>query len=263
MRKSLLAAAIALAAGSAFAVPTLKITLIDTGGGVGSTKTCEIDDTLVVISGCVSAGGPTGGAWSFSFLHGTGNLSMSFSGFVGGYQLDAESSSSNTPGNTTQAQVTMAYNQIRNNSSAGRLFVNIEAYEFTLPTGPELKLFGGAAITSAAPGSAATQSIDWQGYVNNANGSPPQTGATASLTCGFDPVAATACTDPLDGKTWTRLATSFSMENALQFDLDIGSQVGGSSFTRTAIPEPMSLALVGLGLFGAAFFSRRRKAAEA
>jgi hypothetical protein len=66
---------------------------------------------------------------------------------------------------------------------------------------------------------------------------------------------------------WLRGVGEFSLENIVTFTLQANSSQGfqgGSNLqVKNAVPEPMTTALVGLGLFGAALFSRRRKSIKA
>lgn len=255
MRKLLLAAAVALVTTAAQAVPTMIITIVDTDGG--ATSTCSI--TSAGLGVCAGSGTYIVGGGNAA-----GNLEMVFTGNVGGYALSFTTSQSNTPGNSMLAEINMGYTNVRNLTSAGRLFVSISALEFTLPAGPALTMFGSQAL-SANGGSVGN--IESNFFANAANGNPPQTGATATLACDFDAATALGCN--AGNTNWTRGAGAFSLQDIVIFDLDIlaagSSGVNGSSnlVVRNRIPEPMTTALVGMGLFGAAFFSRRRKAAQA
>lgn len=265
MRKLFLSAvaAAAFSLGSAQAAPSMVITLTDTEVPALSL-TCTISGVVSVLSSC-----STGPAFSFSILSGSteGNFRLGFSGDVGGYSLAGEVSQSNTPGTITQASINMSYTDVRNLTSIGRLVMSVQAYEFTLPAGPDLTIFGSATGTSNnldpnAPPPMPGQFIEGGFFANASNNVPPQAGATIGLGCDYEVTGVASGDNCSRSGVWTRGAGPFSLQDTVSFQLAQGQDGinGGSNvIVRNRIPEPVSTALVGMGLVGLAFFSRRRK----
>ena len=254
MRKFLTLAAAAAAVmfgASAHAVPTLIITLTDLGGG--ATTSCSI--TSAGFAGGCGAGFTLGGT------NGVGNLVGGFSGLLGGYSINFTTNQTNAPGAADLGEINMSFTSIQNKSSAGSLQVSLAAFDFTLPSGPAMTLFGSQALSGNTnnPGT-----IGAQYFVSDSNANFASSAATASSSTSL--LATTAASINAAPVNWMRTGPEFSAENILTFGLSIGgAAVNGSAnlSVRNRIPEPMTTALVGLGLFGAAFFSRRRKAVTA
>ena len=255
MRKLILsavAAAAVMAAASAHAVPTLIMTLTDTGFG-GGTTTCSITSTGFV--GVCGTG--------FSILSGNspGNLEGGFQGSIFGYNLTFISSQTNTPGVGTGAEINLSFTNVLNKTSNGSLILSVAANEFTLPTGPALTLTGSQGLSQNLnnPGTVTSN------YFASATNAPKASAAPTATTSAFANTGTATAIDALS-VNWLRNPGAFSLEAAVTFSLAQGNvtAVNGSSNTaaRNTVPEPMTTALVGLGLFGAAFFSRRRKVAQ-
>jgi len=254
MRKFLTLAAAAAAVmlgASAHAVPTLIITLSDTGSA--ATATCSITSTG--LQGCGAGFGVGGG-------NGVGNLEGLYTGTLGGYSVSFTTSQTNTPGLNSGAEINISFNSVLNKFSTGSLILSVAAHDFTLPAGPLLTLTGSQALSANLlnPGSVVSNY-----YVSATNVPKASTAATATTSAAAATGTATALNAP--AVNWMRNPTMFSMEAIVAFTLTMGNITGlnGSSNmeSRNRVPEPMTTALVGLGLFGAAFFSRRRKAVTA
>jgi hypothetical protein len=256
MRKLILSAAAAaalMAATAANAVPTLVITLHDTADAM-STKVCTI--TASGLTGCSSgfiAGGNLGpGALEATFI----------GGMVGGYSVSFTSSTSNSPGTNAFGEVTLGFNNVLNKTSTGNLVVSAAVTGFTLPSGPLLTLTGSQSLSGNFPSSGLVGAGYFASASNATFASAAATGVTSSS---LSPTtAASVNAAPVN---WLRGVGEFSLENIVTFTLQANSSQGfqgGSNLqVKNAVPEPMTTALVGLGLFGAALFSRRRKSIKA
>jgi len=257
MRKFLTLAAAAAAVmfgASAHAVPTLVVTLTDTGSA--TTFSCSLTGATVANTSVCSGAG-----WNFQSGFGNtfGNLEFNFQGTVGGYSMSFQTSQTNAPGVVAGAQINVGFTNMLNKSSVGSLVVSVAAHEFILPSGPAMTLFGSQALSSNTSN---VGSIGSQYFASATNAAMPSLAPTASSSTSLPSnTAASVNAAPVN---WMRNATPFSLENVLTFNLSQSSDEGingtANLIVRNRVPEPMTTALVGLGLFGAAFFSRRRKA---
>ncbi len=260
MRKLLIAAAsMVVLSGAAHAGPTmlLEISTTDNQG----TITCSITDVVNALPSCTNTGATTFSA--ASLFNGPGNLNMSVLGSVGGWSFGMSTMTSEAPGAQTGSTLFMNFATVRKGENAtGNLIFSLSGDGFTLPSGPVINMNGSVAITS---GLANVNSVSGA-FASQENGAIPLAAPTVSDSCVFTPAPMTfGC--GISPQQWTRTGSaSFSMRDVVTFDLAANGQaVGGSSSVSATngVPEPMTAALVGLGLFGAAFFSRRRAAKQA
>lgn len=257
MRKLLLlaAAVAAVVSSAAHAAPTFFLTIEE--GNTGNKVECSYG--LADPFACAFTGLGSGGGSAFASASG---LNMNFGGSTGGWSYGFNVAFTNQPGSANEAVIQLTFIDVVNNTSAtgNRLFVSATAIDFTLPPGPLLTLSGNQVLSQNG---GQVGNVESRFYANAGNTNPAQTGFTEVTACDYDISLVNGCIAPL--KEWTRGAGNFSLQDLVIFDLaqnpGLASGVGGSSNLKvTQVPEPMSTALVGLGLFGAALFSRRRKA---
>jgi len=245
------AAAAVLVSGAAQATPYLVLTLEATGFGA-ETRTCSTFSAAT--SALCAANG---------FLVIAPDNIRYIAGTIGGFTGKIQGASSNVPGSAAEAFVDMSFEGLRNVSAGALATFRLTgtAFGFTLPAGPGMTLFGSQANSSNGdPGSSMTSVY----YANPSNVNPIGAGDSISTSCTRILSTADSCNAPM--ANWMRGAGDFSLADQITFGLTQGSLgVNGSSnvIVRNRVPEPMTTALVGLGLFGAAFFSRRRKAVTA
>ena len=240
------AAAAVLVSGAAQAVPYMVLTLEATGANA-ATRTCSTFSLATQIQCGVD------GFTVFAFNN------VAFAGIIGGFEAKLQGASSNTPGTAAQSVINMSFQDLQNRN-AGLLAtfrLTGTAYGFTLPSGPAMSLFGSQSHSANADPGASMTSVQ---YANRFNVDPVGAGTSVSTTCTNALATNASCASPT--VMWTRDVGAFSLADQITFVLAQGADGvnGGSNVTARRVPEPMTTALVGLGLFGAAFFSRRRKA---
>jgi hypothetical protein len=242
MRKHLLAAASAVTLALGAAAPAHAYMVMDiTDTGSATVKSCSTLNAASIVA-CGAAG--------FIVVN---PHNVIYSGTIGGYTVDVTGSTANVPGTATSAFVNLSYTQVVNNTSGGDLFFNATGFGYTMPVGPDMTLFGSQATSTNSVSSGGT--VTSQLYAD-----PTGLGLFSNLiSCSYAVTTSSSCDAPTT--TWNRGANpTFSLTDVVIFDLGLGQGVNGSSnVTASQIPEPVSTALVGLGLVGLGLFSRRRQ----
>lgn len=266
MRKNILSvvvgAAMSALAGSASA-GHIVIDIVDNGTSTGVSCSTLNAGTQAA---CLLAG--------FSFGAGNNLNQVSFTGNIGAYTASFTNTTTNNPGTAGNATLSLSFLDVRNLGSSGSLSYNVYAFGFTLPAGPDLTLFASQGVSANVMEGSAGSSFTSAYSVNPNNVTPPGDGASTSTSYTYaQGLTANPWSDGenLAGVNWSRNAGPFSMSDQMTFhmaaasDPGAGNGVNGSSnmVVRNRIPEPVSTALVGMGLVGLAFFSRRRKATQA
>jgi hypothetical protein len=238
------AAALALAAMSS-ANATVRLSITDVGAAV--SLNCDTAFAVSVVN-C--------NASSFSILG--GGAGISFNGTVGGFKVFTTTFASNVPGTATAAILNGSTTTVeRLGVGQGDLRIDLSGFGYTMPVGALKTLRGSASLTSSDNSFGATDLVFSQ-FVVNADNVFPVAGVDPTVSC----VMAISSSDNCNAPTvaWTDpLGGTFSMRDVQLIRLSQGHLVNTTiSGTVNAIPQPMTLSLVGLALVGAAVASRRK-----
>jgi hypothetical protein len=250
MRTSLLkaAAAAAVLAGSVGSANAfVLLNLQDLSAAV--SKTCNTSAAVVNVVGgnCAAVDG-------FSIIG--GGLGISFSGTVGGWDVFTTTFASNIPGTATAATLNASTTQLKKNSAGtGDFLIDLTGFNYLLPAGGTKSLRGSASLTSSDTSFGAGNFVQSEFYAD-----PNNTGATATpfLACNMNLAPSANCDTAQIEWNDPGLGT-FSMRDVQIVRLSQGKLVNTTlSGTVGAVPEPMTLSLVGAALLAAGVASRRR-----
>jgi hypothetical protein len=183
----------------------------------------------------------------------------SFSGTIGGFAISMLATGSNSPGSPTIAELTGTTLSITNNNAATTtLYITLGATGFTGPTTPPsitVHSHVGGTVVIPDPANALT----YNSYINSDNS---QNG-TSGMTPGAQTPGITSGSFSNDKNlTITSLTGTYSLTERFAITLSAGSQINFSSSTSlvaSAIPEPSSLTLAGLGVLGMIGYGLRRR----
>lgn len=197
---------------------------------------------------CSTVDGFTGYA-----LNGNG---ISFNGTVGGFSVFTTSGFGDIPGTPTSASLDTSSTRIRNVSGVAGIdnfYIDFRGFDFLFPAGEDKTLFGSASHSSTAPG--AGETVNTFFYADPLNGG----GVTVADSCSMVVTTNASCNSgaPI---VWSDVGLgAFSLRSQQYVALNNGSTVNTTtSVIAGAIPEPMTLSLVGAALLAAGFASRRR-----
>ena len=239
------AVAVAVLAGSTTAAQAGLILTI--GDSVGPTTfTCN---------NTTAAGVTTCGLNGFITTLNSNSIFLGSTFTVGGFRVGGALTSTNNPGSMTGAvlnQTTLTASNI--SGVAGSFFIDLLSQGFTLPTGPQLSLFGSSGGSANAGGT---------GTITNAYYADPTNVGLLSngISCAYAVSTSFNCSaTPLE---WTRNPGAFSLRQIQTFAL--GASVSNlnttNNLTVSQVPEPVSASLVGVALIALGLASRRRRTA--
>jgi len=269
MRRSLIAvaagAALALAAGFASAAPRVVLTIKVIADSTFSGLLGGAANAGVNIITCDSAGLISNGC-SSSFIFSSGPFGTGWSTAPGGVMLgnfgfNNVSFAGNAPGQSTEATLEASQNILKNfGVSMGYFEVDLQAFDYVLPdaAGPlGLRNLSGNASFSATSNLVAGERIESFFYADGTNNGLASNGASCLMA--GPGISSGNCNVP--AAVWSDVGGgSFSMREVIRYSLGANRSVNTSSTsTVTPVPEPMSIALVGIALLGAAAASRRSK----
>jgi len=185
-----------------------------------------------------------------------GGNGIAFNGTVGSFSVFTTSGFGDVPGTPTTASLDTSSTRISNTSGIAGLdnfYIDFRGLDFLFPAGASKTLFGSASHSSTSPG--AGESVNTFFYADPTNAG----GTTVEGSCAMVVTFNNSCNSgaPI---VWSDVGLgTFSLRSQQYVQLNAGSVVNTTtSVIAGAIPEPMTLSLVGAALLAAGVASRRR-----
>lgn len=225
---------------------TVRLDLTDVGAAV--SLTC---DTAFAVSAVNCGAG-------FTILG--GGTGIGFNGSIGGFSVFTTTFASNVPGSVTAATLDGSTTRVtRTGVGQGDLRIDLTGFGYTLPAGTAKTLRGSASLTSSDSTFAPTDLVFSQFIANADNLFPTPGGGNPTLSCTMTPISASDNCATGSVNWFDPLGGTFSMRDVQLIRLSTGRTVNTTiSGTVNAVPEPMTLSLVGAALLGVAVATRRR-----
>jgi hypothetical protein len=206
-----------------------------------------------------STTGPTTSANEVAHVaSGTGFQSVNYTSTLGGFNIAALATSSNTPGTPTVGYLTGSTVTIQNNNaSTATLWISLGDTIYNAPTGSvtvNSHIGGSVTINGAA------NMMAFQSYVNSDDSQNGTTGVTGGAQ---NPVITGPLSYTSDLFTpIASLSSPYSITETFEITLSAGSLINfGSNTTLTSVPEPSTMAIAGLGALGMIGYGLRRRKA--
>lgn len=189
-----------------------------------------------------------------------GGNGITFGGTVGNFKVFTTSGITNIPGTASAAFLNTSSTSVENLSADGTgldtMYIDFRGLDFLFPAGGAKTLFGSASYSGTISGSGAgVQELDTRFYADPANAG----GITVADSCELNIAVAGGCDSGAPVVWFDTPGSSFSLRSQQYFSL-VGSTITNStsSVVARALPEPMTLSLVGAALLAAGVASRRR-----
>ena len=185
-----------------------------------------------------------------------GTNTILFLGSVGNWNVSTTSGVANVPGTPIAATLDSSSTSVVNKSVAfDSFYIDFRGFDFLFPAGEDKTLFGTASHSTSTVVAGAPATVNTFFYADPMNGG----GTTVADSCSMVLSTNASCNSgaPI---VWSDVGLgTFSLRSQQFFNVN-GGQVINSTATVTvgAIPEPMTLSLVGAALLGAGLVSRRR-----
>lgn len=182
---------------------------------------------------------------------------------VGGYNFTGASGvSANVPGDPVFSNLSDSKLTITHTAGAGDLIIDFAAWNFNLPTGPNLIL--SASSTGNWNVAAAGDNANFQAWAR-ADNLPTIPGGTATASTpqcnSAGPGTTLACSTASGDVAWTRAVGFFALTGRETIHQAIGSVASYQSTVNVVaspVPEPATLSLMGLSLLGLGIIQRRK-----
>jgi hypothetical protein len=257
MRKFFAHAALAVAAIAGFSTTAHARLLITIGDGTSTLLTCD-SGLNQVGSNCLGFDAYALGANNLNFAnvnpYTVGNFTFNQSTFT----------ASNTPGTANNTNIATNNQIFQANVANSQLVITTTSFGYTLPVG-QLKTLQFSSSQNNYTSNGATSLLDgstqsYGFYVDGTNSGGTGTGLTcaaSSLLISNGGCSAFGVFDAGLPGTQPFSITSVQTFNVVTAGIEIQDSTTGR--VRATVPEPTSIALVGLALLGAGFASRRVK----